>query len=1113
MKFLENLHNGKGHKKQLATLSLTVLLALSGMGMSYAADTDDGNGNGVAIGKESNAPKAENVAIGKGATIKYSNGDSKATGDVAIGNGAIIDNYASQGGSIAIGKNAKVENMAGSQERIFAFGQTKWNQESFLGMYRGPAIPEDPSKAVASIAIGDNTYARTGSVMIGPHNYNGDLGDKTVNMAEKHKLGVDVFATTIGANSYTNGAFATNTGAYNIISGSYSGGNKDSSKASQNFGATITGSLNSIESSKAGNFSGIANSIVGVANRTNNSNGSLIFGAGNVITNSITELDGTQEVADSAKEFQQNLIDSVKKAESGGAALAIGGSNTIDYAQKSQVMGVGNTLKGENRNVSKFNFIDGYKNSAEKVNNAYIIGANNEVKNGNNNIVFGDNHKIDSNSNNVVIGSSDNLQTVDASDSVQVGHNAQAKGVRSVAVGFNVQAKGIDATAVGSSNNAYTDNSVAIGKSANAGTEGSTEDTDAIAIGSTVNASKKGSIAIGHNASATVAGGAAIGENSVASTAAGEIGYDLRKDGQSSETSAIWKATNAAVSVGNGSTLTRQITGVAAGTEDTDAVNVAQLKKAKYTAGDNVTIDANNKISATDTTIKASKNALSYDKTNGTLSMTVEDTKGNKATGSVQISDIKAAVDTNTTYNMTSTTTGESGVSTQSTTVTVTGSDKTTSTVTVNNDTLVKGDYGLSLNGNTLSMSVKDTANNVVTGSVDLSSLEGLGKTYSLEGTDNGNNTTTLTLKDNDGTESGSVTVATKDTRNTLKAGDHIFLAGNPQTDGSKEYTVSVEADGKVASGDTGLVTGNTVAKETRTASDGFVTKTSSTAGENILALDKQVEANTNSINNINQTVNNMGGQINKLGTRINKVGAGAAALAALHPQDFDPDDKWDVAAGYGNYKDANAAAVGAFYHPNEDTMISVGGSFGGGENMVNAGVSVKLGQGNHVTTSRVAMAREILDMKQKMEKLEAQNQYLMKRLGAAPEGALKDVNFPDVPKDHWAYQYVKTLADKGYIEGYPDGEFKGDRAMTRYEYAAVIYRALQNGAPVDDKMAKVLDEFEPELDHIQKAARFRVDRISGKDEDRGKVERVRVNNDQEERDVYGGKIPAALKK
>lgn len=1047
MKFLENLHNGKGHKKQLATLSLTVLLALSGMGMSYAADTDDGNGNGVAIGKESNAPKAENVAIGKGATIKYSNGDSKATGDVAIGNGAIIDNYASQGGSIAIGKNAKVENMAGSQERIFAFGQTTWNQAYYeifgTKYYHGPAIPEDPSKAVSSIAIGDNTYARTGSVMIGPHNYNGDLGDKTVNMAEKHKLGVDVFATTIGANSYTNGAFATNTGAYNIISGSYSGGNEDSSKASQNFGATITGSLNSIESSKAGNFSGIANSIVGVANRTNNSNGSLIFGAGNVITNSITDLDGTQEVADSAKEFQQNLIDSVKKAESGGAALAIGGSNTIDYAQKSQVMGVGNTLKGKSGNVSKFNFIDGYKNSAEKVKNVSVLGSNNTVSEAESTQIIGDNRKVTKAKDSVVIGSAE-------------------------------------------------------------------KETELTVNHATI---------LGYNANVTKEGGIAIGESSIASTEKGAIGYDLMKGGASDQTDSVWKATNAAVSVGNGKTLTRQITGVAAGTEDTDAVNVAQLKKAKYTAGDNVTIDANNKISATDTTIKASQNALSYDKTNGTLSMTVEDTKGNIATGSVQISDIKDAVDTNTKYTIAASgTTGEKGKETQTTTITLTGDDNSSSSVEVKNDTLVESKDGLSLKGNTLSMSVKDTAGNEVKGSVKLSDIQSAvdtNTTYTLTGKENGDNTTTLTFKGSD-EKSNDITVATKDTdtRNTLKAGDHhIFLAGKPQTDGSTEYTISVKADGKVASGDTGLVTGDTVAKETRTASDGFVTKTSSTAGENILALDKQVKANTNSINNINQTVNNMGSRINKLGTRINKVGAGAAALAALHPQDFDPDDKWDVAAGYGNYKDANAAAVGAFYHPNEDTMISVGGSFGGGENMVNAGVSVKLGQGNHVTTSRVAMAREILDMKQKMEKLEAQNQYLMKRLGAAPEGALKDVNFPDVPKDHWAYQYVKTLADKGYIEGYPDGEFKGDRAMTRYEYAAVIYRALQNGAPVDDKMAKVLDEFEPELDHIQKAARFRVDRISGKDEDRGKVERVRVNNDQEERDVYGGKIPAALKK
>ena len=260
-----------------------------------------------------------------------------------------------------------------------------------------------------------------------------------------------------------------------------------------------------------------------------------------------------------------------------------------------------------------------------------------------------------------------------------------------------------------------------------------------------------------------------------------------------------------------------------------------------------------------------------------------------------------------------------------------------------------------------------------------------------------------------------------------------------------------------------------------------------------------------------NQTINNIGGAVNELGTRVNRVGAGAAALAALHPLDFDPDDKWDVAAGYGNYKDAHAVAVGAFYRPNEDTMFSVGGSFGGGENMVNAGVSVKLGQGNHVSTSRVALAKEVEDLKAIVK---AQSAEIKAMRGAMQSGAsvMKDVNFPDVPKDHWAYSYVKSLADRGLLEGYPDGEFKGDRTMTRYEFAAIIYRALQNGAPIDSDMAKAIGEFEPEINRIKDLDRIRVDRISGKDNDRHKVERVRINNESNKetgdyRDVYGSHI------
>ena len=269
------------------------------------------------------------------------------------------------------------------------------------------------------------------------------------------------------------------------------------------------------------------------------------------------------------------------------------------------------------------------------------------------------------------------------------------------------------------------------------------------------------------------------------------------------------------------------------------------------------------------------------------------------------------------------------------------------------------------------------------------------------------------------------------------------------------------------------------------------------------------------------QAIGKLGGEVSSLDRRVDRVGAGAAALAALHPQDFDPDDKWDFAVGYGNYRGANAAAVGAFYRPNEDTTLSVGGTVGGGENMVNAGISFKFGQGNHVTNSRVAMAKEILALKdyvqkqdEKIEKLEA----LVGQQGTAAAPKRRSILFPDVPENHWAYAYVKKLADRGLLEGYPDGEFKGDRTITRYEFAAIFSRALENGASVDNDLERMSEEFEPEIRELS-LNRFRVDRVEGKDNDRHKIERVRVNDRDElvkqkngeqkkrYRDVYGSVI------
>ena len=355
--------------------------------------------------------------------------------------------------------------------------------------------------------------------------------------------------------------------------------------------------------------------------------------------------------------------------------------------------------------------------------------------------------------------------------------------------------------------------------------------------------------------------------------------------------------------------------------------------------------------------------------------------------------------------------------------------------------------------------------------------------------------------------EQGNVVGGITDT-NKLTTEDNLGVV----SDGNNNLKVRMAKDLK------GL---NSVTTNTLTVGDVKIDNSGINAGNkkitNVAAGD--ISANsTDAVNGgqlwkTNQTINNIGGAVNELGDRMDRVGAGAAALAALHPLDFDPDDKWDVAAGYGNYKDAHAVAVGAFYRPNEDTMFSVGGSFGGGENMVNAGVSVKLGQGNHVSTSKVAMAKEIVDLRDEnkdlKKRLDTMEQKMNSILGILDMGKKKD--FPDVPENHWAYEYVATLAGNGILEGYPDGMFSGDRTMTRYEFAAMFYRALKNGAPVDDNMDRAMNEFEPELRQIR-LDRIRVDRISGKDNDRNKVERVRVNSEDDKakndyRDVYGSHI------
>ncbi|OBZ32931.1 ESPR-type extended signal peptide-containing protein [Megasphaera sp. DISK 18] len=479
------------------------------------------------------------------AVLFVSNVATVQAADITVGEGSKTSNYVNQVGSIAIGNNAYVENMAGNQERTFTFGQT------------------DQTQWAAGIAIGQNTYARSGSIMIGDHKYVGALGDVTVDGSSNAGVrakSLYINSTTLGANAYNSGSFSTVNGSYSIATSDYQGlggfaGLFDGPKAAKNFGANIYGSLNSIESAtSSSNYSGVASSVIGTANRTANSNGALIFGAGNEITNSITAISAPSSGGASAKELQTTLMTSIKNSQSGGATLAIGGGNKADYTQKTSIIGVNNTVTGTSSNISQYNSVTGFNNTATNVDNTIVVGTNRTVSDL---------------ANTVVIGTADSATETTASNAV----------------------------------------------------------------------------AIGNNANATVDGGVALGANSVASVASGVAGYDPNTKSASTTDSATWKSTLAAVSVGvptdgGAATATRQITGVAAGMQDTDAVNVAQLKASKVnlTEGDNVTITSKTEddgsttytIKSTDTNTTLASGTVSYTDGDGTLVLT--DSAGNNVT-------------------------------------------------------------------------------------------------------------------------------------------------------------------------------------------------------------------------------------------------------------------------------------------------------------------------------------------------------------------------------------------------------------------------------------------------------------------------------------------------
>lgn len=918
-------------RRRLLTLLINGVLLSSLCMVANAADNVAGAGSGVAIGTGSSAQKDGVVAIGKGAHTNYAGGSGYANinGDVVIGENATTHSYYDQSGSVAIGKNAYVENTIGQQDKFFAFDQTTFNRWGF------GSLPQKPDKVVTGVAIGDNTYVRSGGTMIGSHNYRGKIGDITVNTdtyAEKRKAGLGLYSTTLGSNSFTNGTVATTTGALNVISSNYDGNNI--ANATRNFGATINGSLNSIESATAANnYSGLSNTVVGTANRTNNSNGSLIFGAGNEITNSITDIDagaitpGLFGGPSSVTKLSEDVRNLVKDNKSGGSTLAIGGGNKADYTQLTSMTGVNNTVTGTAGNVAKLNYVTGY---------------NNTITNASNNIVMGNDHTI------------------------------------------------------------TADNTIAIGGL-------SSGETRSVANTTT----------IGYDAKASVEGGVALGYKSNATVDKGAAGYDISTKAASTDTSSTWKATAAAVSVGDvANDVTRQITSVAAGTNDTDAVNVAQLKKVETKIS---TVEADAKkhttvVAGANTTVTSGTNA------NGGAEYKVAVNKDlvemSSANFGKATDDVRARIDKdsarffNGSENIGIT---PKGVQIENTdTLEQAKFDKYGMYASEGDKTVYYTTTGISAGDQII--------NNVKAGVADTDAV----------------NVSQLKQVQNQIAASTQVT--------TVTAGDHIKVT--PTVNGNThDYKVSLADD--IA----GQITNNTT----------------------------NINKNTNDIKNIK-------GDLSKIDKRVDKSVAGAAALAALHPLDFDPDAKWDFAAGYGHYRSGDAAAIGAFYRPNEDVQLSVGSTVGSDETVFNAGLSVKVGAHSNVSRSRVAIGKEVLALKKTVAEQNAQIQKLTTLLNGVAGTKMKADHttlFPDIPTNHWAYEAVSDLSRRGLVEGYPDGTFGGDRMLTRYEFAQIVYRAIQDGVTVNDRL---VTEFSPEM------ALFRVDTVAKNAKGEPTIERVRVN-------------------
>lgn len=944
------------------------------------------------------------------------------TGNVAIGNNTYINSYLNQGDSIVIGKNATAMNMGGSLEKAFAFGTPEGKDYS------------------GSIAIGQNSYARSGSTMIGIHNYQGKLGDLDIDFTKGKNEGSSgianyqesIDATTIGNNSYNNGVFSTVIGSYTAVSGLYHNekwGEKP--YGVQNFGAAVVGSLNSVEglTSTEHNTAGMADSILGSANRTKNANGTIMVGAGNVVEDSINDFDAseikTKDGIASPNALSEAMRTSIKNANGGGAAAVVGNGNEVKKSTNVAVMGS--------------------KNSVTSTTNSQIFGDNRVV-------TGADGAPIDGA---VIIGSAaaESPLTTDKKNVTILGYNANATVEGGVALGAGSVASG-DKDVVGydSANVDHSEDTTGVWKSKAAAVSvgdknltrqitnvaAGKEDTDAVNVAQLKNLQTtlngdvakaatevKGdknvkatpltvdghtlytlgladTVTIGSDNAKTVKIDGTTGEVSGLSNITWDKDTDYSKSTKAAteaqlqkamkdvQTAAESKDTDTHVKAGTYAVTTvkdaagKDTQGVAldvvnkAGTS-VGKVTITDVAKAsdvgdvsKLATGSNTVVDAINNVNTKVDTVD--KKVDTVDKKVGDLQYGAEGQTNVVKNGD---SVTKAIGDLDKAIGNASTEAGKHTiVSTKDRNLTVENVAK-------------KGEaanYQLALNKDITVDSV--TAKTVTSDTVKTKNLSVSESASIGDVTINKGNQGTIDGLKNTAWDAKNITSGRAATEDQVKAATKNAV--NYDDDTSKTITLREDttiknvANTAIEQGSKNAVNAGTVYNETRVKQDGKYVKASNTAGENLSVLDNQVASNSSNITNLN-------GRVNNLDSKVNKVGAGAAALAALHPLDFDPEDKWDFAVGYGNYRDANSVAVGAFYRPDDDTMFSVGTNFGNGENMINAGVSFKFGpkgksqvrpgSTQEITELRATVARQDDQLKKQdseIKELKAMVQQLM---------------------------------------------------------------------------------------------------------------------------------------